>query len=189
MKQPDFAAGLFAKNPHDEHYSVLDHIANGDYLTRYVSTTTLFEWTLWCAAKQYVMSGYTENRFIVEIDVAKLAACGHVRFHNRRHARQHTRSYGPMVAKFAISAQEVCIEAVKGKETLPVVPRNCIRAVYRLPVGTDAHGFDRRYQFGHDGNRRVHLLDLKHPAARREFVAAQISVSYTHLTLPTKRIV
>ena len=169
MSQKDFSKGLFAKDPLNDTHTLEDHIRDGSIDSRFVSTTTLFEWALWYASKTYVTTGYVENRFIVEIDVAKLVKHKHVRFHNKRSSRGS--QLKGQFANFAASAQEVCLEAAKGSEHEPVVPNECIAAVYQLPVATGNKGFASCHKFGLDGQRQVHILDLKHPS-RTEYVCA-----------------
>ena len=171
--QHDFYAGIYAKDPNNHEHTVDDHIRDGSIESRFVSTTTLLEWALWYACKIYVTTGYIENRFIVEIDVKKLSSYEHVKFHNKR-AKKQSQLKGQF-ANFSVSAQEVCLETGARSGGLPVVPRDCITAVYRLPVETDAKGLSKKHKIGHDGNCAVHILDLKH-STRTEFICAGLYV-------------
>ena len=176
-KQPAFHQGIFARNPHDTAVSLKDHVKNGSKRgstpSRYVSTTTSFEWAVFYAAKQYTLSGYVDNPFIVEISSARLRqhlASRHVKclcVNDCEDAERNGVS-STMAQHFAVSAQEVCLESLDANN--PAIPRDTIVQVYQLPLRRDRKRPDKyACRPGTRNNRQLHPLQIK-ASERQDYV-------------------
>ena len=184
-KQRDFDAGIFAKDPANQSTSVRDHVANGSKKnsipTRFVSTTTSFDWAVYYAAKQCTESGYIDNPFIVEIDPALLQrhlatkeAGGHVECFclATKELAEINGVSDAMPNNFAADAQEVLFSSTDPDQ--PAIPRDSIVGCYQLPLQrsqTDPGRFAQGLGVVRISNKNVHVLDLK-ASARRESVCS-----------------